>query len=219
LAGDVAAIDLDGRGRIGGDAGHPRPQQDAVAPVADAGDDQQASPAGQSARNEVAPGGVRAAPGARVHPVVDPLVAVRANVLEVIVAPALLPAAPGAVGHRVLHAAAATPVAARVILESLRRLQRLRAGIGIGDVPAAPGAERELVRHHPAAVAALRAGDALGVAPLEPATAVGAAGPERLELGAARRAADLGPGYFATQAGTHRAPGVIAPAPRPRCAG
>src|SRR6267378_1404510 len=125
LAGDVAAVELDDFRRARRDPRHPRPQRDAVVPIADPGDNQQAPRAPQGARNEIAAGGVLAAPGARRHPVVHAAVTVRAGILEVIVAPRLGPPAPGAEPHRIHHATAAAPVAAGVELESLRRLQRL----------------------------------------------------------------------------------------------
>src|SRR5207253_1944194 len=95
-----------------------------------------------------------------------------ADVLKLLVAPFLRAPAPGAGAHRVHHAAAATPLAASMVLEPLGGFERLGARVSVGDVATAPGAEREAVRHHPAAVVALRAGLFDGVAPLEPAAAV-----------------------------------------------
>src|SRR5207248_7466055 len=148
--------------------------------------------AAQRLADQVAPGGVFAAPRADVHPVVHALVAVRADVLELLVAPLLGAPAPGARAHGVHHAAAATPLAAPMVLESLRGLERLGARVPVGDVATAPGAEREAVRYDPAAVVALRTGLLGGVAPFEPAAAVRAGRPERLHLGRARGTAQLG---------------------------
>src|SRR5213592_1913485 len=122
----------------------------------------------RSARDEVATGGVLAAPGARRHPVVNAAIAVGTDVLEIIVAPRLGAPAPRTKPHGVHHAAAAAPVAARVELESVRRLQRLVARVLVLDVAAAPRAKRRRVRHHPAAVGTLRTRLALRVFPLEP---------------------------------------------------
>src|ERR671930_354890 len=102
----------------------------------------------------------------------------RANVLEVVVAPRLGPPAPGTEPHRIHDAAAATPVAAGVEFESFRRLERLLARVRILDVAAAPGAERRRVRHYPAAIRALRARLPLRVLPLEAAAAAGTVAPE-----------------------------------------
>src|SRR6185437_14407943 len=117
---------------------------------------------------QVAPGGVVAAPGAGVHPVVHTAVAVGTLPLEVILlVPRLRAAAPGAPAHGVLHAPAAAPVAAGVHPEAARRLERRLAGVSLFvDVGAAPGTVGELVRHHPAAAVALGAGDVVDVLPL-----------------------------------------------------
>src|SRR6266702_5982344 len=144
--------------------------------------------AAQGAREQVPPGRVLAAPRAAVHPVVHAAVAVRADVLELVIAPGerLRAPAPRAPLHRV-HEPPAAALAAFVEEESLRSLERLEARIGVADVPPAPGAEGVTVGHHPAAVAALGAGLALRVAPLEPPPAVAAVGPEPLHLRLAGR--------------------------------
>src|SRR3989449_2148397 len=142
--------------------------------------------------DQVAPGHVLAAPGAHLHPVVHAPVAVRADVLEpVAVAPLLRPAAPRTGPHRVHHPAPASPATAALILESLGRLERLRARVAVANVPPAPGAVREAVRHHPAAVVALGARLLRRIAPLEPSAAVRAERPKALQLRHARRAAQL----------------------------
>jgi hypothetical protein len=160
-----------------------RAEEDPVPPVADPAHQQQPADARERARDQIAPGGVLAAPGADVHPVVDAAVAVGTLALEVVfLVPALRAPAPGAERHRVLHPAAAAPVAARVHAEAARRLERLDARVArLVDVGVAPGAERSLVAHHPAAVVALSAGDVVHVLPLLRAAAVGAVGPEPLE--------------------------------------
>ncbi len=202
LAGDIAAVELDHLRGARRDTREAGPQRDPVVPVADAGDDQQAPRAPQGPRDEVAPGGVFAAPRARRHPVVHAAVTVRAGILQVIVAPCLRAPAPGAEPHRIHHAAAAAPIAAGVEFESLRRLERLVARVLVLDVAAAPRAERRGVRHHPPAVRALRIGLALRVAPLEPPAAARTIAPEPLQLGMAAGAAQLGGGDFAP---AHRA--------------
>src|SRR5207247_8874867 len=108
------------------------------------------------------------------------------------VAPLLGAPAPGARAHGVHHAATATPLAAPMVLESLRGLERLGARVPVGDVATAPGAEREAVRHDPAAIVALRAGRLGGVLPLEPAAAVRAVRPEALHFRRARGTAQRG---------------------------
>src|SRR6185437_176206 len=178
LAGHVAALDLDDLGRSMGHAGNARPQQHAVIPTLQAADDQKLPHAPQRLADQVAAGGIFTAPRADVHPIVHALVAVRADVLELLVAPFLRAPAPGARSHWVHHAAAAAPLAAPVVFEPLWGLERFGARIAVDDVATAPGAEREAVRHHPAAVVARRAGLFGGVAPLEPAAAVRAIRPE-----------------------------------------
>src|SRR5437773_4019122 len=116
----------------------------------------------------------------------------RADVLELLVAPFWRAPAPGPRPHRVHHAAAAAPLAAPVILEPLGGLERLRARVAVDDVATAPGAVREAVRYHPTAVVTLRAGLLGGVAPLEPATAVRANRPKPLHIGRAGGTAQLG---------------------------
>src|SRR6266436_4689382 len=202
FAGHIAAVELDHLRSARRDAGNAGPQRDAIMPVADARDDQETPSAPQRAGDEVATGGVLTAPWARRHPVVHAAVAVGADVLEIIVAPGLRAPAPRTEPHRVHHAAAAAPVAAGVELEPLRRLQRLVTRVLVLDVAAAPGAERRSVRHHPAAVGALRVGLAQGVAPLEPPAAARTVAPEALQLGVAAGAAQLGRGDFAP---AHRA--------------
>src|SRR5690349_10908253 len=192
LAGDVAAIELDDLGRARRDPRDAGPEHDAVMPIANPRDDQQPSGAAQRPWNEVAPRRILAAPGARRHPVVHPAVAVRADVLKIVVAPGLRAPAPRAEPHRVHDTAAAAPVAARVVLEGLRRFERLLARVLVVDVPAAPGAERKRVRHHPSAVGAFGARLPQRVLPLEPPAATRAEAPEPLQLGAAARAAQLG---------------------------
>src|SRR3989442_1323895 len=128
-AGEVAGVELDHLGRARRHSRNAGRRGDAVVPVADARDDEQAPRTPQSPGDEVASGGVLAAPRAGRHPVVHAAVTMRAGILEVIVAPRLRPAAPGAEAHRVHHAAAAAPIAAGVELQSLRRLQRLVAPV------------------------------------------------------------------------------------------
>ena len=70
LADDVALLDLHGLGIARVHARDARAEQHAVAPVADARDQQQPAHPGERARDQVPPGGVVAAPGADVHPVV-----------------------------------------------------------------------------------------------------------------------------------------------------
>src|SRR5258705_12789240 len=115
-----------------------------------------------------------------------------------IVAPRLRAAAPGAEPHRIHHAATAAPVAARVELEALRRLERLLARVLVLDVAPAPGTERRRIGHHPTAVGAFRARLAVDVFPLEPPTAAGAVAPEAIQLGVAAGAPQLGGGYIAS---------------------
>src|SRR5256884_2454063 len=155
---------------------------------------------------------VFAAPWARVHRVVHARVARGADLLKLLVAPFLRAPAPGAGAHRVHHAAAAAPLAASMVLEPLGGFERLGARVSVGDVATAPGAEREAVRHYPAAVVALRASLFDGVAPLEPAAAVRAVRPEALHLRRAGGAAQLGRRDLAPTR-------CHAPAPRPRSAG
>src|SRR5256886_17606988 len=114
-----------------------------------------------------------------------------ADVLEFPIDPALWAAAPRAEPHRVHHAAAASPAAATMIQEPLRRFERLGARVFVGDVAPAPGAVREAVGHDPAAVVALRTCLLGGIAPLEPAPAVRAGCPEARGLGRAGGAAQL----------------------------
>src|SRR2546430_9783770 len=102
-------------------------------------------------------------------------------------------------------------LAAPVVLEPLRGLERLGARGPVSDVATAPGAVREAVRHDPAAVVALRAGLLGGVAPLEAAAAVRAVRPEALHLRRARGTAQLGRRDLALTR-SH------APAPLPRSA-
>mgnify|MGYP003287882958 CR=1 FL=1 len=101
----------------------------------------------------IAAGGVAAAPGAGVHPIVDSPATMGAAALELIVlVPALGPPAPGAVGHGVLHAAPAAPIAAGIHPEALGGLERGLAGVALlVDVGRAPGAIGEAVGDHPAA--------------------------------------------------------------------
>src|SRR5205823_10786220 len=212
FAGNVAALDLDDLGRPVRHAGNARSQQHPVVPMLQAADDQELPHPAQRLADQVAPGGVFAAPRADVHPVVHALVAVRADVLELLVAPLLRAPAPGTGAHRVHHAAAATPLAAPVVLEPLWGLERLGARGPVGDVATTPGAEREAVRHDPAAVVALRAGLLGRVAPLEPAAAVRAVRPEALHLRRACGTAHLGRRHLAPTR-SH------APPPLPRSAG
>ena len=186
-------------------------QQHPVLPVLESAHHQELADAPQRLADQIPPGGILAAPRARFHPVVDALVAARANVLKLLVAPLLGAPAPRAMLHRVHHAAAAPPLAAAVILEPLRGLERLGARIAVGDVAPAPGTEREAVRHHPAAVVALCAGLFRGVAPLQAPAAVRAERPEALQLRRAGRAAQL--------RRRDLAPTRHAPSPRPRSAG
>src|SRR2546429_9214532 len=73
---------------------------------------------------------VFAAPWADVHPDVHALVAMGADVLKLLVAPFLRAPAPGAGAHRVHHAAAATPLAASMVLEPLGGFERLGGSEG-----------------------------------------------------------------------------------------
>src|SRR5689334_21492762 len=168
------------------------PQQYPVVPILETPNDQELAHSPQGLADQVASRGVLAAPRADVHPIVHALVAMRADVLELLIAPFLRASAPGTKAHRVHHAATAAPLAARVVLEALGGLERLRARILVGDVATAPGAEREAVGHHPAAVVALRARLLGRVAPLEPAAAVRAVRPEALHFGRAGGTAQLG---------------------------
>src|SRR5260370_7908534 len=105
----------------------------------------------------------------------------RAAVLEPpLVAPLLGPATPGAGPHRVHHPAAATPLAAPVVGEPLGGLEGLGARVLVGDVAAAPWAERKAVRHHPAAVLPLGPAPLPASTPLHPPPALRPAPPERL---------------------------------------
>src|SRR6266568_530443 len=208
----VAPLDLDDLGRAVRHARDAGAQQHAVAPGLDARHDEQLAHPAQRLADQVAPRRVLAAPGADVHPVVHPPVAVRADVLEpVAIAPLLRPAAPRAVAHRVHHSTPASPATTAVVLESLGRLERLRARVAVADLASAPGTVCEAVRHHPAAIVALGPRLLRGVAPLESTTAVRAERPEALELGRARRAAQLRGRHFPSTP-SH------APAPRPRSA-
>src|SRR5438093_5696827 len=128
----------------------------------------------------------------------------RADILEVIVAPCLGTPAPWTKPHRIHHAAAAPPIAAGVELESLWRLERLGARVLVCDVPPAPRAERRRIRHHPAAVRTFGVGLALRVAPLEAAPAARAEAPEPLQLGVTAGAPQLGGRDLAA---AHRASG------------
>src|SRR5439155_5978641 len=158
-----------------------RPEQHAIVPVADARHDQQPPRPAQGTQDQVAAGGVLAAPGAGVHPIVHTAIAMRADVLEPPVRPLLAAAAPGAELHRVHRSAGAAP-ATPLELEPLRGLQGLGARILVADVVTAPGTEGVAVRHHPTAVAAFRPRSALEVAPLQAAAAVGAKIPEALHF-------------------------------------
>src|SRR5207244_6531603 len=104
------------------------------------------------------------------------------------------------------------PTTAAVIQEPLGRLERLGARVCVGDVAPAPGAVREAVGHHPAAVVALRARLFRRIAPLEPAPTVGAVRPEARHLGRAGGTAQLRRRHLAPTR-SH------APSPRPRSAG
>jgi hypothetical protein len=217
LADHVALLDLDRLGIARIDAGDPGPKQHAIAPVADPGDQQQPADPGQRARDEVAAGGVLAAPGAGVHRVVHAAPAVGTLALEqILLVPALRPVAPGTVGHRVLHPAAAGPVAPRIHPEPLGRLERRGAGVALlVDVHPAPGAVRVPVGHDPAAVVALGAGDVAEVAPLLRPAAVGAVGPVALELVAADAVELLRRGALgAALTRAHAAPSPPPPAAR-----
>src|SRR2546426_11166418 len=121
-------------------------------PVPDPRRHEQPAGARECLADQVLAGGILPAPGTPVHPVVDALVAVGADVLELVVAPLLGPAAPGAVAHRIHHAAAAAPAAAAVELESPPRPERRRARGPVRDVPPAPRAMGEAVRDEPAAL-------------------------------------------------------------------
>src|SRR5258708_32933961 len=105
------------------------------------------------------------------------------GVEQALVGPLVGPATPRAGGDRVHHPAAAAPLAASVVGEPLGGLQGLPARVLVGDVAAAAGGEREAVRHHPAAVGALRAGLLPRLAPFEPAAAVRAPRPAALPVG------------------------------------
>src|SRR5204863_6751536 len=179
----VAPLDLDHLGCPVRHARYAGTQQHAVVPVLDPANHEQLPHPAQRLADQVTSRGVFPTPGTDFHPVVHTLAAVRADVLKFPVVPFLRPAAPGAEAHRVHDAAAAAPAAAPMVTESLWRLQRLRARVRVGDVAPAPGAEREAVRHHPAAVIAFGARQLRRVAPLEAPAAVGAIRPEALELG------------------------------------
>ena len=98
LAHDVALLDLDDLRIARVHARDAGPEQHPVAPVADPAHQQQPAHPGERPGNEVAPGGVVAAPRAGVHPVVHPAAAVGAVALEQIrLVPVLRPPAPGAV--------------------------------------------------------------------------------------------------------------------------
>src|SRR5881409_1901794 len=156
-------------------------------PVPDPRRHEQPASARECLADQVLSGGILPAPGTPVHPVVHALVAVGADVLELVVAPLLGPAAPGAVAHRIHDAAAAAPAAAAVELESLRRLERHGARVPVGDVAPAPRAMGEAVRDDPAAVVTLGPGLPRDVPPLEPLPDVpGGARPEPIELRPAR---------------------------------
>src|SRR3989475_12860169 len=105
-------------------------------PVLDPRRHEQPARPGERLADEVPSGGILAAPGTPVHPVVHALVAVGADVLELVVAPLLGPAAPRAVAHRIHHTTAATPAAAAGVVERLRRPERARARGPGRDVPA-----------------------------------------------------------------------------------
>src|SRR5256885_7158429 len=211
LAGDIAALDLDD---LGGAVRHTRdsgPEQYPVIPILEASHDEQLAHPAQRLADQVPAGGVLPAPRADLHPIVDALAAMRADVLKLPIVPFLGTAAPGAEPHRVHHAAAAPPAAAAVIQKPLGRLERLGARVLVGDLAPAPGAIREAVGHDPAAVVALRAGLLRGIAPLEPPPAVRAVRPEARDLRRAGGAAQLRRRYFASTR-SH------APSPRPRSA-
>src|SRR5207302_3428599 len=191
LPGHVAPLDLDDLGGPVRHAGYAGTQQHAVVPVLDPAHDEQLPHPAQGLADQIASRGVFPAPGTDVHPVVHTLAAVRADVLKFPVVPFLRTAAPRAEAHRIHHAAAAAPATPPMVAEPLWRLEGLRARVRVGDVAPAPGAEREGVRHDPAAVIALGARLLRRVPPLEPPAAVGAIRPEALELGGARRAAQL----------------------------
>src|SRR5438309_1907985 len=179
----VAAVDLDHLGPVGGDAGNARSQQHTVVPRLEPRHDEEPVHAAQRARQQVPPGRVLAAPRAGIHPVVHAAVAVRTDILELVVAPGerLRTPAPRTPLHRV-HEPAAAALAPLVEQEPFGRLERLGARVGVADLAPAPGTEGVTVRHHPATVAALGAGLALRIAPLEPPPAVRAIRPEPLHL-------------------------------------
>src|SRR6185295_5256388 len=83
-AHDVALLDLDSLGPPRVDARDARAEEDPVAPVADPAHEQQPADARERPGDQVAPGGVLAAPGADVHPVVHAAVAVGTLALEVV---------------------------------------------------------------------------------------------------------------------------------------
>src|SRR5262245_54657085 len=101
----------------------------------------------------------------------------------VFVAPRLRTATPRAPVHRVLHPAAAPPIATRIHAKAARCFERGLRGIPLFvNVDAAPGAVGELVRDDPAAVVALGAGQVLGISPLLGPPAIRAVRPVALEL-------------------------------------
>src|SRR2546427_12523790 len=104
-------------------------------PVLDPRRHEQPARPGERLADEVLSGGILAAPGTPVHPVVHALVAVGADVLELVVAPLLGPAAPRAVAHRIHHTTAATPAAAAagtVTPPGPERPRGVRKGAGEG---------------------------------------------------------------------------------------
>src|SRR5207244_8572296 len=152
IAGHVAPLVLVHLGFWMAPAENARPQDHPVVPTLETADHQELPYPPQGLADQIASGGILAAPRADVHPVVHALIAMRADVLELLVAPFLRASAPGTKAHRVHHAATAAPLTAPVVLEAFGGLERFRTRVPVGDVATAPGAEREAVRHHPAAV-------------------------------------------------------------------
>jgi hypothetical protein len=87
---DVALFDLDDIGIERINSGYPGTEQNTIAPVPYAGDQQETADPGQRSRNEITAGGVPPAPGAPVHSIVHPATALGTLSFEItVLVPAL----------------------------------------------------------------------------------------------------------------------------------
>src|SRR3954451_7907774 len=167
LADDVALLDLHHVGVLRIHTRYPGPKKNPIVPILDSADQQEATDAGERPRDQVSTSGIPAAPGAGVHQIIHPTAAVRAFALEQpFLVPLLRTATPGTIGHGILNPAAASPVAARILPKSSRRLERFVARVTFFvNVGATPRAEGERIRDRPAALVAFGSRQRSEIAP------------------------------------------------------